>query len=119
MTATLPKPASKRHAWTKDELAHLNRSVSHAKNKSAAFKKVADEMGLKKSTVAAQYYNLHTKPKAAPAKVVAAMKKQSPVQVGRPFDFTSCSERELIELRQAITFEVNRRIESLNELIKG
>lgn len=124
MTTEAP---TKRHRWTKAELAHLNRSVSHAKNKAAAFQKIADEMGLTKTAVAGTYYNHQkdsakgkkarkTLSEAVPAPKQQPSKASSPVQMGRPFDFAPYSERELFELQQAVTFEVNRRIEMLREL---
>lgn len=117
MTTETPKRS--RHNWTKEELAHLNRTVGHSKSKGAAFQKVADEMGLTKSAVAGTYYNHRNgskAPKAAMAPRSAPKPTSSPVQIGRPFDFTSYSDRELIELQQAIQDEANRRIESINEL---
>lgn len=123
---TTDAPTRSRHIWTKEELAHLNRSVAHSKTKSAAFKRIAEEMGMNPKSVAQIYYSHHRSPKksadtgSAGASKVNVKQEQKqwtdPIQQGRPFDFTSYSERELSELSQALNFEVNRRIEALREL---
>lgn len=105
----------KRHSWTKDELAHLNRTVSHSKNKSDAFKKIADEMGLTPQAVQGTYYNHRQKPKAATAQPKAPSFRKSVART-YPIDFTSLSEIELIELSQAINMEVKERMSRLAKL---
>lgn len=111
-----------RHRWTKDELKHLNATASHAKNKGAAFEKIAEEMGLTKSAVAQTYY-AHKRSKkkigeAVPATSKAPKQAVMPAQVGRPFDFTQFSEAELMEMAQGIKAEVSSRRDRLASLIE-
>lgn len=124
---------TRRHIWTKAEIAHLNRSVSNAKKKIDAFDKIASEMGLTKQQVAATYYN--HRPKTATTKTPIAkkaikksIKQAMPVggsqgaawydmfQQGRPYDFQRLSEKELLELSEGLRAEVARRSELLLEI---
>lgn len=108
---------SKRHRWTKDELAKLQRTVSQAKHKGKAFEKIASEMSLSKTAVAGTYYNYMKKRQSGAVKRAGvSVSVGRPVEVGRPFDFSSYSERELFELSQSINAEVSRRMSALREL---
>lgn len=113
MTTALP---TKRHKWTKDELAHLNRSASHAKNKSEVFKKIADEMGVSWTSVRSTYFN-HNKPGKPKAK--AATKKAPIFTKPKAIPATSFShltEDELHGLIKQVKSEIDRRAQTIKDL---
>lgn len=118
MTTETPK----RHRWTKEELAHLNRSASHAKNKTDVFRKIGEEMGMDWKTVRSTYFN-HNRPKLKSGKVASSAPRTSIARtkpVAAPSQSTislvDMSERDLVELSQAIKAETQRRAGLLSEL---
>lgn len=97
-----------RHRWTKDELTHLNRVVGSSPNKTAAFKKVAEEMDLEWTTVRSTYNNHH--------------RKADKPKVEQTSIFKDVNDEDLIHFAKDIHAEVDRRrqlIESLKELYAG
>lgn len=113
-----------RHRWTKDELAHLNRTVSHSKNKQEAFKKIAQEMGLSPQAVQGTYYNHKRAPQAKTGRVGRPAKASfQPARATTPtIDVSSLSESELFAMAEAIKNEVSSRAELLikaSDLLKA
>lgn len=111
----------KRHRWTEDELAYMDSVVADSDSKMLAFEKIAKKMKLSKGAVAQTYYaskrngtkKIATSVPRASGSVGVAM---NPVLQGRPFDWTGCSEGELLEAAREIHTEVERRRAALEEL---
>ena len=114
MTTTAPK----RHRWTKDELAHLNRVVGHAKNKTEAFKKIGEEMDMPWQRVRSTYNNHHKASSNGrmPAKRSPRTPSFKSSTRSSMIDFTSYSDEQLGQLAGDIRNEVERRTKALQQV---
>ncbi len=106
---------TKRHHWTKQELMHLKRTVNHSKNRTEAFKKIADEMDLKWESVRSTYTN-HFKTKPAAKKATDRTPSFKKTEAKPATTFSKLSDSELSNTANALRDEIERRAKIISDL---